>query len=135
VKIFALRFLSGARQRGSLPCVFSIVHDKQKRSVKKCLPCVSWVAHGKLFFSHTVKSVSLYVCQRKTHGKDICLPCVLPQRTSKYFQKKCFFTSFNFSTSKTLFCTLYFNHMHVSINLLFLTIMCHLNNFCPICQI
>jgi hypothetical protein len=75
------------------------------------------------------------VRQRKTHGKDICLPCVLPQRTAKYFQKIVFCTSFNFSTSKTLFCTIHFNHMHVSINLLFLTIMCHLKNFCRICQI
>jgi hypothetical protein len=44
-------------------------------------------------------------------------------------------TSFYFSTSKTLFCILYSNLIHVSINLLFLIIMCHLKNFCHIRQI
>jgi hypothetical protein len=122
VKIFAVRFLSGARQRGSLPCVFSIAHGKQKALGKKLfavrfyisarqtnsLPCVFWVAHGKLFFpthryicylirrlcrallKNARQRYMFAVRQRKTHGKDICLPCVLPQRTAKYFQKNCF---------------------------------------------
>jgi hypothetical protein len=64
VKIFAVRFLSGARQRGYLPCVFSIAHGEKKRSAKKIicralslntrqrnsLPCVFFLAHDKQFF-------------------------------------------------------------------------------------
>jgi hypothetical protein len=57
----SLRFLSGARQRGSLPCVFSIVHGKQKRSVKKLFAVRFLGGARQTFFSHTVKSVSLYV--------------------------------------------------------------------------
>jgi hypothetical protein len=105
------------------------------------------------FFPHTVTSVTLYVVFAvrywKTHGKNISLSCAKGKRTAKIyvcrafyhsarqsiFKKIVFCTSFNFSTSKTLFCTIHFNHMHVSINLLFLTIMCRLKNFCRICQI
>jgi hypothetical protein len=63
-------------------------------------------------------------------AKTISLPCVLLWRTAKYFLKIEFRTSFYFSTTKTLFCTLYFNFICVPIILLFLTIMCHLKNFC-----
>jgi hypothetical protein len=35
VKIFAVRFLSGARQRASLPCVLYRAHGKQKAHGKK----------------------------------------------------------------------------------------------------
>jgi hypothetical protein len=59
-------------------------------------------------------------------GKHIRLPCVFLRRTTKYFFKNEFCTSFYFSTTKTLFCTLYFNVVHVFINLLSLTIICHL---------
>jgi hypothetical protein len=66
VKIFAVRFFSGARQRGSLPCVFSIAHGEKKHSAKKMfavrfslnarqrnsLTCVFFLAHGKHFFPH-----------------------------------------------------------------------------------
>jgi hypothetical protein len=69
------------------------------------------------------------------HGKHICLLCVFPQRTTKYFKNFDFCTSFNFSTTKTLLCTLNFKFIHISINLLFLTIMCNLKNFCRIRQI
>jgi hypothetical protein len=62
-------------------------------------------------------------------GKHIPLPCVFLKRTSKYFKKLSFLYFFLFLHSKTLFCTLYFNFIHVPICLLFLTIMCHLKNF------
>jgi hypothetical protein len=59
-----VRFLSGARQRDYLPCVFCRAHDKEKRTAKilfavrptkqarqrSCLPCVFFLAHGKVFF-------------------------------------------------------------------------------------
>jgi hypothetical protein len=33
VKMFAVRFSSGARQTSTLPCVFRMTHGKQKRTV------------------------------------------------------------------------------------------------------
>jgi hypothetical protein len=62
---FAVRFLSGARQRGSLPCVFPIAHEK-KRSAKKLfvvrfslnawqknsLSCVFFLGARQTFFPH-----------------------------------------------------------------------------------
>jgi hypothetical protein len=37
VKIFAVRFLSGARQKAYLPCVFSRPHGKEKTHGKQAL--------------------------------------------------------------------------------------------------
>jgi hypothetical protein len=37
VKIFAVRFISGARQRASLPCVFYRTHGKEKTHDKQAL--------------------------------------------------------------------------------------------------
>jgi hypothetical protein len=53
--IFAVRFLSGERQRGSLPCVFSIAHGEKNVRInlnarqRNSLPCVFLLAHGKQF--------------------------------------------------------------------------------------
>jgi hypothetical protein len=58
-----VRFLSGERQRGSLPCVFSIAHGEKNVRQKNLfavrinlnaqqrnsLPCVFLLAHGKQF--------------------------------------------------------------------------------------
>jgi hypothetical protein len=75
VKIFAVHFLSGAQQRGSLSCVFSIAHGKQKMLGKKlfvvrfyisarqqivCRVFFGWRT-ANFFFPHTVTSVTLYV--------------------------------------------------------------------------
>jgi hypothetical protein len=63
---FAVRFLSGERQRGSLPCVFSIAHGEKnvrqknlfavrfnlKAPQRNSLPCVFLLAHGKQFSPH-----------------------------------------------------------------------------------
>jgi hypothetical protein len=68
-------FSFGRTAKGSLPCVFSIAHGKQKTLGKKLfavrfyisarqtnsLPFVFWVAYGKLFPPPTVTSVTLYV--------------------------------------------------------------------------
>jgi hypothetical protein len=35
VKIFAVRFISGARQKACLPCVFYIAHGKEKTHAKQ----------------------------------------------------------------------------------------------------
>jgi hypothetical protein len=37
---FVVRFLSGARQRTSLPCALYRAHGKDKTHRKNCLPCV-----------------------------------------------------------------------------------------------
>jgi hypothetical protein len=97
------------------------------RQTSPLLP--SFTAVTNLFF--------LTICVRyeKMHGKDISMPCTRARRTAKYFLKIDFCISFYFSTTETLSCTLNFNSIHVSINLLFLTIMAHLKNFCRICQI
>jgi hypothetical protein len=64
VKIFAVRFISGARQRACLPCVFYIAHDKEKTHAKQVV-CRApeenaqqrsfcrafFIAHDKVFFS------------------------------------------------------------------------------------
>jgi hypothetical protein len=52
-----------------------------------------------------------------------------------FFKNFDFCTSFYFSTIETLFWNLYFKLVHGSINLLLLKIMCHLKNYCRICQI
>jgi hypothetical protein len=62
-----------------------------------------------------------YVCRGKTHGKVLCLSCVLCRRTAKFQKKNEFLASFYFSTTNTLFCNIYFTLVHISIFLLFLT--------------
>jgi hypothetical protein len=94
--------------------------------------------------NHGVKRLlAIGVRQLETHDKDISSSCAFHRRTTKIylcrafsrdarqsiFKKLDFCTSFNFSTPRILFCTLYFKFIHVSVNLLFLKIMCHLKNF------
>jgi hypothetical protein len=133
-----------------LPCVFLWAHHKKsfavriiydahkKRPVKKIVFCAFFL-HGKHFFHQTLTPLAcslplLCASTRRTANIYVCR--AFPQDTRQnIFKKFDFCTSFNFPTTKTLFCTLYFKFIHVLINLLFLTIMCHLKNFCRIHQI
>jgi hypothetical protein len=45
VKMFAVRFSSGARQTSTLLCVFRMTHVKQKRTVSIYFPCIFKGAH------------------------------------------------------------------------------------------
>jgi hypothetical protein len=163
VNIFVVFFISDAQQRGSLSCVFSIAHGEKNVRYKKtfgtkivcrafflgarqtffptrCYPRSQPLAYAlSLSFArtrHTSKTISLFAVRfLMAHDKHICLSCVFLRHTTKYFKKNECCTSFYFSTTKKLFCTLYFNFIHVSINLLFLTIMCRLKNCCRTRQI
>jgi hypothetical protein len=133
VQIFAVRLLSGARQRASLPCVsfynarqrIFAVHFNYRRMAKI------------FFFLHPCNKRLLVFDVRRLEmrGKEPSLSCVLLRRTTKFFKKLWFCTSFYFSNMETLFCTLYFKFIQGSTNLLFLKIMCHLKNYCRIRQI
>jgi hypothetical protein len=87
VKIFAVHFLSGAQQRGSLSCVFSIAHGKQKMLGKKlfvvrfyisarqqivCRVFFGW--RTALFFSHTPLHLLPYTSS---------LSCAIEKRMAK----------------------------------------------------
>jgi hypothetical protein len=63
VKIFAVLFLSGARQRAYLSCVFCRAHDKEKTHGKHLICRAFFLAHGKVFFSpytHRINQVSFF---------------------------------------------------------------------------
>jgi hypothetical protein len=101
--------------------------------------CFPWLTTGKLMFVVPSKlySVSLFVAfalrMIRRMAKTIPLPCVIGKRTANIYVPRVFIysarqsiflkidfcTSFNSSTSRTLFCTLYFKFINVSINLLF----------------
>jgi hypothetical protein len=68
VKMFAVRFLSGARQRASLPCVLYKAHDKENTHGKK------WFVVR--FFGDARQTLEVAVHFFETHGKPLSLPCV-----------------------------------------------------------
>jgi hypothetical protein len=127
-----MRFYISARQTNSLLCVFSLTHGKYffpphvtPLACSLPLPCART--------RHTEKTLPMSCVVGKravrfhlAHGKHIRFRVFFHSARQSIFKKIDFCTSFYFSTSTMLFCTLYFNFTHASINLQFLTIMCHL---------
>jgi hypothetical protein len=56
VKIFAVRFFSGARQRAYLPCAFIERTAKKKRTTNKLFAVRSKKTHGKDFVCRAFSS-------------------------------------------------------------------------------
>jgi hypothetical protein len=91
VKLFAVRFISGARQRDWLPCVFYTAHGKEKTHGKqafcrapekthgKDLICRAFyfLAHGKDFSPTAVSS------RQQTSRCEVSLPCVFGKTHGK----------------------------------------------------
>jgi hypothetical protein len=72
---------------------------------------------------------NIYVCRAFSHDARQTLPCILRRAHNKVFLKISFWIHFYYFTTKTLFCTLHFILIHVSVNILFVTIMCDLRIF------
>jgi hypothetical protein len=103
VKMFAVRFSSGARQTSFLPCVFRTTHVKQKRTYPYTLPCVFEGAHGNhkslpcVFLGTHDNSSTLTFGRRNRAGRPLgadgrqALPCALEKRTAKTTSLPCVF--------------------------------------------
>jgi hypothetical protein len=132
-----------------LSCVCSLAHDKHffptGRYLRYLVRCLCRALGQGARQRHSQRMTKIYVCRvfpsgaRQTYilrTANIYLCRVFPYGPGQsIFKKFDFCTSFDFSTSRTLFCTQYFKFIHVSINLLCLTIVCHLKNLCRIYQI
>jgi hypothetical protein len=110
-----------------------------------------WCTTTIFFFLHSCNKRPLVFDVRRleTHDKDKSLTGVSLRRTTKsplcravcydarqrFFFKFWFLYFFLFLHYRDIICTLYFKFVHGSINLLLLKIMCHLKNYCRICQI
>jgi hypothetical protein len=75
VKNFAVRFLSGARQRQSLPCVFPKEHDTHLRTVFTLFAVRFLTDARQTLFTNgcnftAVPTLPFAVRYTKTHGKD-----------------------------------------------------------------
>ena len=82
VSLFAVYFLSGTRQRATLPCATTKTPGLKKTHGKSILCRVLFLAHGKImlcrmhFLCHTAKSIVCRVPKKNTR-QSMDLPCVL----------------------------------------------------------
>jgi hypothetical protein len=106
VKTFAVCFISGARQRAYLPCVFLERTPKKKRTANKLfvvrykkrmankLFAVRLTkTHDKVFFSPYALQINQILFFQKylscalipVHGKLMCLSCAFPRRRALFY--------------------------------------------------
>jgi hypothetical protein len=125
-----------------------VVHRPKRMAKILCRAFFPWHTANEFFSCPSWRLTLAFVVRRlETHNKDISLSCVSHRRTAKIylvvgktwqriFLKNWFLYFFLFLHYKNIILySIYFNLIHVSIDLLFLTIMCQSNNFCRICQI
>jgi hypothetical protein len=129
VRTFAVRICLGARQSGALLCGVSTAHG-EKTHVKKYFVVQFSLGAWQTFFPPPDGTpfddrrlfVPFVVRQNKVHGKDIPIVVRFPPAHDKHtpsygarqsiFKNFDFCTSFYFSTTKILFCTLLQHVMH-----------------------
>jgi hypothetical protein len=120
----------GARQRWPvLPCAPDTAHGEGASCARHVRTIDGRPPRGNGWRTGALTWCVFTVRLLLVHGKYICLSCISCRLTAKLQFFFDFYTSFYFSTTKTLLGTLYSNLIHFSICLLYLTIFCHLKNF------